>query len=299
MDAPVAVAGPSAWQGPTLEERDWLVPLSPAPGHAASDPSAGPEDADAVDRVAQRLRHGPGLAVLRGLQLGNLSDEQCAEVGRRFIAPLGRVRPPDPHRPGDSLVTAVAGTPTPTPAPASTPSPARADRADRDDKDLSLHTDRAMFPGPPRLLGLMCIRPALDGGESVLVSGHAVHDRLLASRPQVLPELYREFHFGRDPGFERTYPVFRRGDGRLHVHYNRYWITRGQREHGAPLTTAQLAALDAFDEVLADPRMALRIRLRRGDLLLVDNAAILHGRTSFLDPPAPEPGRCLARIWLD
>ncbi|MFI1972295.1 TauD/TfdA family dioxygenase [Streptomyces cinnamoneus] len=45
--------------------------------------------------------------------------------------------------------------------------------------------------------------------------------------------------------------------------------------------------------------MALRVRLRRGDLLLVDNMAILHGRTSFADPPPPHAGRCLARVWAD
>ena len=295
MATPVAVTEPSAWQGTTLQERDWLVVVPPslpgqAPGPATADTTTDHDDTEAVDRVAQRLRHGPALAVVRGLELGDLSDEQCAEVGRRFMAPLGRVRPRDSARPGDSLVTAVAHTAAAPPPPA---------RTDRDDGDLALHTDRAMYPGPPRLLGLLCIRPAPDGGESVLVSGHAVHNRLLESRPRVLSELYRDFHFGHEPGFERTYPVFRPSAGRVQVHYNRYWITRGQQEHGAPLTTARLAALDAFDEVLADPRMALRIRLRRGDLLLLDNTAILHGRTSFLDPPPPQPGRCLARIWAD
>jgi alpha-ketoglutarate-dependent taurine dioxygenase len=135
---------------------------------------------------------------------------------------------------------------------------------------------------------------ALRGGESVLVSGHAVHNRLLKSRSEVLPELYRDYYFGRGPGFERVYPVFRCSGGRLEVHCNRYWITRGRQEHAAALTTGQIAALDAFDEVSADPETAVRIRLRRGDLLVADNTAVLHGRTAFSDlPPAaawPLPG---------
>ncbi|MBZ4322111.1 TauD/TfdA family dioxygenase [Streptomyces huiliensis] len=96
-----------------------------------------------------------------------------------------------------------------------------------------------------------------------------------------------------------TYPVFRRDAGRLSVRYVRSWITRGQQEHGTPLSTAQTAALDAFDEILADPRMPLRVRLRRGDLLLLDNTTILHGRTPFTDPPPPHTGRCLTRVWAD
>lgn len=290
MDTPVAVARPSAWQGATLKERDWLIPVRPPlPGDTAGDASPGWDGADPVARAAECLHHGPGLAVVRGLDLGTLTDDECVEACRRFMAPLGDVRPVDPDHPGDSLMTATATATAPAP-------PARAHRPE---EDLALHTDRARFPGPPRLLGMLCIRPARHGGESVLVSGHAVHNTLLGSRPEVLPVLYREFHFGSEPGLERIYPVFRRSAGRLHMQYNRSWITRGQREHGAPLSTAQVAALDAFDEVLADPRMALRVRLRRGDLLLMDNMAILHGRTSFVDPPAPHAGRCLARVWAD
>lgn len=292
MDIPVAATGPSVWEGATLEERDWLVPshpslLAPAPGRATGEASWGPEGADAVARAARCLSHGPGLALVRGLGLGTLTDDECVEACRRFMAPLGDVRPARPDHPGDGLVTAAA----PTPAPSARPH--------GPDTDLALHTDRARFPGPPRLLGMLCVRQARHGGESVLVSGHAVHNALLRSRPEVLPHLYQDFHFGRGPDFDRVYPVFRRGDGRLRVQYNRYWITRGQQEHGLPLSTARIAALDAFDEVLADPRMALRVRLRRGDLLLMDNMAILHGRTPFTDPPPPHAGRCLARVWAD
>nr|AIZ66888.1 putative taurine catabolism dioxygenase [Streptomyces sp. MA37] len=292
MDTPVAVAAPSAWQGATLKERDWLVPVHPpllgqAPGGATGDVSPGRDGADPVARAAQCLRHGPGLAVVRGLGLDTLTDDECVKVCRRFMAPLGNVRPVDPDHPGDSLMTAAAPVPTP---------PAYAHRPE---VDLALHTDRARFPGPPRLLGMLCIRPARHGGESVLVSGHTVHNTLLRYRPDVLPGLYRDFHFGHEPGFERTYPVFRRSAGRLHMQYSRSWITRGHQEHGTPLSTAQVAALDAFDEVLADPRMALRVQLRRGDLLLVDNMTILHGRTAFVDAPPPYAGRCLARVWAD
>ncbi|WP_424888974.1 TauD/TfdA family dioxygenase [Streptomyces sp. XH2] len=288
MDTPVAVAGPSVWQGATLKERDWLVPVHPLlPGGATGDAPPGQEGGDPAARAAQCLNRGPGLAVVRGLGLDALTDEECVAACRRFMAPLGDVRPANPDHPGDNLVTAATSAPVP---------PARAHHPG---EDLALHTDRAKFPGPPRLLGMLCIRPARHGGESVLVSGHAVHNVLLRSRPDVLPDLYQDFHFGRGPDFEHIYPVFRRGAGRLHVQYNRYWITRGQQEHGNPLSAAQVAALNAFDEVLADPRMALRVRLRRGDLLLVDNMAILHGRTSFADPPPPHPGRCLVRVWAD
>ncbi|MEV5237962.1 TauD/TfdA family dioxygenase [Streptomyces cinnamoneus] len=297
MDTPVAVAGPSVWRGATLRERDWLVPVHPPlPGDAAGAAPPARDGAGPVARAERCLNHGPGLAVVRGLDLDGLTDEECVEACRRFMAPLGDVHPRDPAHPGDSLLTAATSASS---ASSASSSPVPLTYGHRPEEELALHTDRARFPGPPRLLGMLCVRPARHGGESVLVSGHAVHNVLLGSRPDVLPDLYRDFHFGRGPDFEHIYPVFRRRAGRLHMQYNRKWITRGQQEHGAPLSTAQVAALDAFDEVLADPRMALRVRLRRGDLLLLDNMAVLHGRTSFTDPPPPHAGRCLMRVWAD
>ncbi|MER5641315.1 TauD/TfdA family dioxygenase [Kitasatospora sp. NPDC002227] len=266
MNAPVVVQGPSVWRGSTLRERDWLVPAG-----RGRDGAGG----ETVARAARALREGPRVAVVRGLDLEGLTDEECAGVCRRFMAQLGDVRPEDPRRPADNLVTA------------------------QDRTRMPPHTDRGMLPRPSALLGLLCVRPAGSGGESVLASGHTVHNTLLRTRPAELSALYLPYRFGDGPAFRRDYPVFERHSGRLDVHYNRYWITRGQRECGAPLTVGQEAALDAFDAVLADPRTALRVRLGRGDLLLVDNRTVLHGRAAFTDPPAPRGGRCLVRVWAD
>ncbi|MDH6131962.1 hypothetical protein P3T37_001347 [Kitasatospora sp. MAA4] len=257
-----AVGGATAWDRDGLKQEDWVL---------------GPTAVDLVARVDRCLRSGPGVAVVRGVELDGLDDEECAELCRRLVARVGRVRPHDCGARRDHLVDAGAA----------------------GSSELGPHTDRAGFPGPPRLLALLCIRPALHGGESLLVSGHAVHDQLLAGRPAVLQHLYQDFNFGRGPGFERIYPVFRRTAGSMRVQYNRYWIGRGRHESGVPFSAGRTAALDAFDEVLADPRMVVRLQLRRGDLLLLDNTVVLHGRTAFTDPQLPRPQRCLARVWAD
>ncbi|MFJ8648883.1 TauD/TfdA family dioxygenase [Streptomyces sp. NPDC093546] len=295
---PDAVGGPKAWSRGTLREDDWLITLPSAwaenlrsAGPGAAGTALPPPPAALVTRVTEQLSGGPGVAVVRGWPLDGRTEEECCALAHWFGSYLGTPRPPNTARQGHAVLTAQlpAGHPSADPA-----------HQGRDDGDLAFHTDRAGPPGPPRLLGLLCVRQAARGGESLLASGHTVHDRLLARHPAALPRLYRDFHFGRGDGFDRVYPVFRRHEGRLLVQYNRHWIERGQREAAAPLSAADLAALDAFDDILTAPGTAVPVRLRPGDLLLLDNAAVLHGRTAFTDTPHdPLRRRCLVRVWVD
>ncbi|MFG3229559.1 TauD/TfdA family dioxygenase [Kitasatospora sp. NPDC048194] len=47
------------------------------------------------------------------------------------------------------------------------------------------------------------------------------------------------------------------------------------------------------------PDMTARVQLRRGDLLLMANTSVLHGRTAFTDPCDPSQARYLVRAWAD
>ncbi|WST90251.1 TauD/TfdA family dioxygenase [Streptomyces anulatus] len=241
-------------------------------------------------RVLSALSDGPGLAVLRGLRLSGLSDQACAELCRSVISVAGTPRPRESAAPMDDLLTAQAAQP-----PASK-SGDGASSTGAEVAALAPHTDRAGPPGPPRLLALLCVRPAPVGGDSLLISGPSVHRRLLAEQPAVLPELFRDFHFGAEPALARTGPVFSRVGNRIAVQYNRFQIERGHQAAGNPLTSAQRGALDAFDEALHNEALILRLPLRRGDLLMLDNHTLLHGRTAYSDP---HRHRCLTRAWAD
>ncbi|NRQ32849.1 TauD/TfdA family dioxygenase [Nonomuraea sp. NN258] len=229
--------------------------------------AAEPDDPAIAARVGHALEHGPGFTVVRGLPVADHGDP----IPRRFARLLGVPRP-EPT----GLVTDLSGRGEP--------------RRGMDTGPLALHTDRAGPPRPPRLLALRCVRAAAAGGDSVLANGHTVHARLRTSHPGLVEELYQDFHFGTG----RVYPVFTR-DRR--VHYNRHWIERGNQATGRPFSARTRAALDAFDAALADPGLTVELRLRPGDLLILDNTSILHGRTAFTDDP--DNPRCLLRQWLD
>lgn len=282
MDGPSPALEPRAWTPATLRTEEWLLP-APASGTAAP--------ATAVDAM---LHRGPGFAVLRGVDLDGRDDRECVGRCADLVALLrgpvgGRL-----HRSANELLTAATA-PAVHPSGPGTPGAERSPEGDL--LTLPPHMDRGEGPTPPHVLALLCVRPAAEGGASLLAAGATVHNRLLAEDPAALRELYGDFRFGRGAGFDRVRPVFRRDDDTLGVHYNRYWIDRGQDETGTPHPPARRHALDSMDRLLADPGTVLRLSLRRGDLLLVNNDAVLHGRTPFQDTGTTR--RRYARVWAD
>ena len=165
-----------------------------------------------------------------------------------------------------------------------------------------LHTDGPQFDAPPAIMGLYCVHPAEDGGESLLVNGLAVHNALLVEQPALLPALYQPFYFHKKPGARTTRaPIFAfdAGSGALSVRYLGDYVRSGHAVADAPLNDDARAALDALDRLLADERrFALRFTLQEGDLLVVDNRRILHGRTGFRDGVDGAPPREMGRVWI-
>ncbi|MFK3732329.1 TauD/TfdA family dioxygenase [Streptomyces sp. NPDC088090] len=278
--------GPSAWDAETLRREEWLLPVAPTRGRPVDDALVGAADA--------RLWRGAGFVVLRGLELADLTDPRCVELCARVVGRVGAPAGLRLQRSGNELLTAATAPAVPRASGPGAPVP-----PDGDDRVLPPHMDRGEGPRPPRLLALLCIRSAAEGGESLLASGPALHDRLAVERPEALRELYREFRFGRGRDFDRVRPVFQRDGRALRVHYNRYWIDRGQEETGVPFGPERRGALRAMEALLEDPAMVKVLPLRPGDLLLVNNGAVLHGRTPFRNGAAQPTRRCYARVWAD
>ncbi|MEU7028104.1 TauD/TfdA family dioxygenase [Streptomyces sp. NPDC046275] len=304
--------GPTSWRPATLRTSDWLFP-APAPATASApgqvpgrtnaggppDPAPAPyPDCSLTARIDSALWYGTGFALLRGLDLDGLTDrqavERCAELVGALCAPAGLRLQRSAHE----LLTAATAPALPH-APAAPHGPAAPHAPSGDENLLLPHMDRGEGPEPPRLLALLCVRPATEGGASLLASGAALHEELAGTDPDALQELHQDVRFGRGAGFDRVRPVFRHDAGVLRVHYNRYWIARGQGETGTSFPPARGAALARMEKLLQDPAMVLTVPLRRGDLLLVNNSAVLHGRTPFTDHGAPAAGRCYARVWAD
>src|SRR3546814_7023311 len=79
-------------------------------------------------------------------------------------------------------------------------------------------------------------------------------------------------------------PVFTEWDGRLFVRCIPPYIWASQRHADAPrLTDLQREALQAVEGLAADPANHVTMELRAGDIQLINNFHVLHGRTASED----------------
>ena len=95
-------------------------------------------------------------------------------------------------------------------------------RPDVTNAEQNFHTDNSYNLVPPHYVGLMCLRTAMDGGVSRIVSFAAAHDEMRRHHPDLLARLYQPFYFDRQrehapddimatyhPIFEASRPVDR------------------------------------------------------------------------------------------
>ncbi|MER5888166.1 TauD/TfdA family dioxygenase [Streptomyces sp. NPDC001941] len=267
---PAPASGPTVWNASSLDGASWSF--------EARHGRLGPDIAGAAARA---LHHGPGFALVSGIDLDGLDDDACLGLSQELGACFGTPRPLSGHRRADNALS--PGTRTPG--------------LDADDGHLDPHTDRCDGSSVADLMALLCVRQATTGGDSLLASGPTVHNHLRADHPDQLQLLYGDQHFGTVDGHVRRSPVFRQDGGAVRVAYNRFHMVRALHERGLSPTSAQQAAFAAFDHTLHQPGITLRLRLRPGDLLLVHNSTVLHGRTAFTHSPVAR--RLLTRTWID
>jgi alpha-ketoglutarate-dependent taurine dioxygenase len=176
-------------------------------------------------------------------------------------------------------------------------------RPDQTNIELKFHTDNSYNTTPPETVVLLCLRAAKAGGHSRVASFHALHNALVAQRPDVLPRLYRPFWFDRQREFHEgeapifAAPVFTAGE-ELHARFSAHQIRGGYALKGEAIDEAGAAALAALLDLFDDDTLSADFDLEPGQLQFVDNRVLGHARTEFEDHPEPDRRRHLVRLWL-
>jgi len=163
---------------------------------------------------------------------------------------------------------------------------------------LRFHTDRT------DVIALICARNAKAGGVSKLASIVTIYNEILKRRPDLLEVLCRDFWRSRPededggPG-GRVFkmPVFGLRDGKLTCQYSRTFVEQAQEYPEVPrLTQDQIAAMDLLAEIAE--AVCLHAPFTPGDLQLLNNHVVFHGRTAYEDDATQAQDRLLFRLWL-
>ena len=239
--------------------------------------------------VLLEVEHGRGFVLIRGVPIERYSAEDIETILWGIGTYLGEAA--GQNRMGDVIghVTDVGRNWTKD----------NHDRGYQTTSFLPFHCDKT------DVVALLCLHPSKSGGSSCIASSVAIHNEILARRPDLLELLYRPFYVdlrGEEMEGEKPYnvqPVFTWYKQRLFARYGRKYIKTGQRFDDAPrFSPDDVAAIDMVHDLAASDEFRLDMEFQRGDIQILNNHAILHSRTEYKDWPEPERRRHLLRLLL-
>ncbi len=152
---------------------------------------------------------------------------------------------------------------------------------------LQAHTDNPYRDPVPTLQILACLENSVDGGDSVVVDGFKVAERLQHENArgfELLARYCARFEYAGSKGvrLRSKRPLIELGpDGELVA-------IRFNNRSAAAFTDIPYgdmpdyyAAYRRFAELIEDPAMEVTFKLKQGELFIVDNTRVLHARKAF------------------
>jgi Taurine catabolism dioxygenase TauD, TfdA family len=242
-----------------------------------------PEINTLADGLNETIRHGRGAVLLTGLTRATHSEEDMERIYWCIGLHLGE--PAVQSMLGDRLghVQHVKDDPVA--------------RGYRSNEELSPHTDSY------RMVGLMCLQQAETGGLSRIVSSLAIHNEILATRPDLLEPLYdgyyyavAEAQFSEKPVTDFKIPIFCCVDGMVSCNFVRDFMQRAAKLRGETLPPKLAEAINYFKALSERDDIGIQFMLQPGEMLLWHNFQMLHARDAYQD--SSQHARHLLRLWL-
>jgi hypothetical protein len=256
----------------------------------------GPEDfplgelASKLRAIRHEIERGAGVALLRGLQVDRYGLDGTRLVYWGLGAHLGSALAQNPR---GALLVDVRDE-------GGDPYKDATVRGYYTSQYLPFHNDQG------DVVGLLCYRPAKEGGLSCICSSGAIHNEILATRPDLARLLYGDWYAdirGEQPPGRKPYyvePRYAVHEGRFYAQHGPTYIKSAQRFEEVPrLSLPQLEALELVTQLAADDRFRLDMDFQPGDVQFLNNHLVLHSRTGFVDHDEPARKRHLLRLWLD
>ena len=239
-----------------------------------------------LDAVYDTLKSGLGIALVRGLPIGDLDPLDAAIIYWGVGAHLGAATPNNPEGDLFGHITDLGKTQN---DPNS--------RGYQTRELMDYHCDQC------DIVGLLCIRTARSGGMSMVSSSVAMYNTLLETHPDYAAALtepftwtkHGEYAAGDLPYYQS--PVFNFHDGRISTSFGPKHIEKGHALDGVPdLSDLQRQAIRTAEEIAHAQRYEMA--LEPGDMQFANNYVTLHTRSAYEDHEDPAKKRLLWRLWL-
>ena len=154
--------------------------------------------------------------------------------------------------------------------------------------------DSFTYIGPPSLLALQCEEPAWKGGENILVDAKQILKDILKNEKELLPYLLKQncFTICRDDQIAMNFPLFEYfGKNNWRIRFRSDKMVYGSEQ--------SVEALKRFiKNYTLNEKYYKYLSLKSGQILIIDNFRILHGREAFTESDNIKK-RSIRRIWIN
>jgi len=240
---------------------------------------------ESLTKITKMLTDDTGFCLIKGLNISGCNHKYLEEFLIDFGSLFGKVIPQNSL---DEKIVHVIN---------KGQSLAKGGRYHNTSDSGSMHTDSPQYSKPPKLLGLMCIESAISGGESRLVDSISVYKKLQEEEINYLNLLNKDFKFDKRGDYksgEKSYtlaPIFEVGKDKFTFRYLFDYINLEEEDKET------LDAISRLNFLLDQNKYNFRFRLEIGDILLVNNYRLAHGRDKFQDHTSSK--RLLYRLWVN
>lgn len=235
-----------------------------------------------LNRALEQIEDGIGFVRLSGFPVANYTADELRQVLWGIGLYLGKPVPQDKDQTFLADVMDRNGV-----------------RGYENSAYLNFHSD------PADVTALFCTKTPLSGGESLLVSMLAIFNKISQDHPELRQALISLFPWGfagrqrpDQPSWSRI-PIFSLTDGKFAALYSRLRLLDAANYEDAPrLSDEQRSVMDLVDQSINDPTFQHSSIFETGDLQLMNNLVLSHGRRAFADSEDPSHRRHLLRLWL-
>ena len=165
----------------------------------------------------------------------------------------------------------------------------------------SIHTDGPQLLKTPNILIMSCINNAKKGGDTLIVDIRKIFNKIKNNKPKIIRELSKKYYFEtRGFNFRKDFlkkPILTKKKREVSFRYMKEYIVTGYEKAKKNMNISRIEALDYLDKALNSKKNQIKLKMKKGNLIVINNKFTAHGRTNFIiDKRHP---RKFLRVWVN